>query len=336
MIYRNQWAHALGEEKELGLFIMKYHQDIKKEMALILENEREAGRREKRITEETEALEKEVMSMIEKILLEREAGEKMARLSKEIEHVRDERLHAIALRQRNAAMQFSERKEALEKELKIVQNKSATALRLDYDFARYLERKIKELFKHYVALFDFLQIAIGRIDANFKEESEKLVKFDKRAGLVLRAKSKFIISLQRHIRDGEKLHLVFYENLNDLLNELKRLRDLMEIRLNKINDEFAGLYKKIEVHKVDLEGERKLYEQFREQKKSFGNISKTRIETEEYHASLTEFDEYRIFFSKVLAVLKADDHLLVKNRDRIMAVLGNAYYQLLRQEKMAV
>ncbi len=331
MIYRKQWAHALGEEKALGLFIMRYHQDIKKEMALILENEREVGKREKRITEETEALEKEVMSMIEKILLEREAGEKMARLSKEIEYVRDERLHAIALRQRNAAMQFSERKEALEKELRIVQNKSATAMRLDYDFARYLERKIKELFKHYVALFDFLQIAISRIDANFKEESQKLVKYDKRADFVLRAKSKFIISLQRHIRDGEKIHLAFYENLNDLLNELKKLRDLMEIRLNKINDEFAGLYKKIEMHKSDLESTKKAYWE----RKLLG-VSESYMGTEEHMTILYMSDEYRIFFSKVLAVLKADEHLLVKNRDRIMDVLGNAYYQLLRQEKIAV
>lgn len=342
MKYRDYWPNAVGNEP-YAAFIEQYRTDLKNELGLILGYKNEIDKREKNALEETIVLEKELMIELKHIggsnaenVLANNLKKRILELKKTERQINDPRQEPFL---RKLSDELTKQSDAL-----LLANKDAPGVRLSLEHAKYLESKVKLLFKHYMALLSFIDSAIKDIDNKFKEEHSKLIKYE-------RAEEKFISAARIHLsmRDlkimkangerkrqalttierAEEIQWLSHNDLVSLSNHLKKFNDFIYLRLNGIEYEFNKLnermtavndYLAMEINDLAIHG--------RNSKRGKESLTITN--------EINQIRAYKDFLRMVLNILKNDEALISKNEEEIQHVLKNAYYQLVRQGKMRV
>ncbi len=358
MDYRQKWSHALSDDENFKDFLHEHLRNIDKELSVLVDITKGVEAREVTLLSETKDLEKEIVDIIGKLSSydSHEVNKKVKLFNAAIEKSAKERREVMLKGESAKAIQMIKRERALEKQLADLREKSIGAFKVEPGTAEHVEGRIRELFRHYVVLFHFFEEAIKRINADFEMEMKSAIQYTLReqqmishANINLKllglAKMRERIMKRRAAQEAGKIILqveedykTYYKDLEEFINELKKLKLAFEAKLDRLDKEFSELKKKAAGVAAELEWHRE--EDLRLAAKLGIPISDEmramRIKTIDYvKEPYFLFVHRRQFLNNVRIVLEWEAVSVSKNEKKLLSILHNIYYRLLEQRQLS-
>ncbi|MDP2750057.1 MAG: hypothetical protein Q8O89_04465 [Nanoarchaeota archaeon] len=350
-MYQNKWPNALDDNPEVKHLLRQYRLDLEEEIHGILDYTKKIDSKEKSVINRINQIENALLLMLKRIASHEEAQQLMDSLI-------DLQAAQVNINHRKLKALETNNRFSLQLETRFFNENTAKILaikkRLDQGIIVpeqnqivYLISEIKKLFKLYVAFFSFIQFSITQIDTRFKQESVKLEHYKKsEREFIDRAENKLSIERLRLMKEAyqhkkqiledtdksvssffnheREEYIRFYKDLASLLVGLKKIRDLFEAKLNTMDAVFEHLNNEVDKLK-DAEKTSKWFDH----NVNTGAIIGAYKKSNEREIQLEQI----AFLRKVYMILRDEKSLLSKNEQRIMHMLNNAYYHLVKQRR---